>query len=127
MRSGHGDQFEELAKLRRDADLKIGQNIPWATYEGMMGVANAYLVLVPMKSLKDKDAGLAHRKDFADALGAEGRTRMNKLTEENVANVEDNIWMVNPEWSYVEKSWIEADPQYWAPPEPAAKKTPAAH
>jgi hypothetical protein len=20
--------------------------------------------------------------------------------------------MVNPEWSYIEKSWIEADPQY---------------
>jgi len=32
--------------------------------------------------------------------------------------------MVIPEWSYVEKSWIEADPQYWAP-EPAAKHTPA--
>jgi len=27
---------------------------------------------------------------------------------------------VIPEWSYVEKSWVEADPQYWAP-EPAAK------
>jgi hypothetical protein len=38
---------------------------------------------------------------------------MNKLTEENVASVEDNLWMVNPEWSYVEKSWDEADPQYW--------------
>jgi hypothetical protein len=45
---------------------------------------------------------------------------MNKLSEESVASVEDNIWMVIPEWSYVEKSWIEADPQYWAP-EPAAK------
>ena len=38
---------------------------------------------------------------------------MNKLSEESVASVEDNLWMVNPEWSYVEKSWIDADPQYW--------------
>jgi hypothetical protein len=30
--------------------------------------------------------------------------------------------MVIPEWSYVEKSWIDADPQYWAPPEPQPKK-----
>jgi hypothetical protein len=37
-----------------------------------------------------------------------------------VASIEDNIWMVNPEWSYVEKSWIEADPQYWGL-EPSAK------
>ena len=48
---------------------------------------------------------------------------MNKLSEESVASVEDNIWMVNPEWSYVERSWIDADPQYWAP-ERAAKHAP---
>jgi hypothetical protein len=45
---------------------------------------------------------------------------MNKISEESVASVEDNIWMVIPEWSYVEKSWIEADPGYWVP-EPATK------
>jgi hypothetical protein len=120
MRPGHAEQFEELTKLYRDAYLKSGENIPWSAYEGMMGVTDSYLVLVPMTSLKDEDAGLAHKKDFGDALGDEGRNRINKLTEENVASVEDNLWMVNPEWSYVEKSWIEADPQYWAY-EPAAK------
>ena len=120
MRSGHDEQFEELAKLHREANLKIGQNIPWATYEGLMGVTNTYLVLVPMKSLKDADTGLAHKKDFGAALGDEGRGRMNKLSEKSVASVEDNIWTVNPDWSYVEKSWIEADPQYWGL-EPAAK------
>jgi hypothetical protein len=120
MRSGHGEQFKELTKLYRDANLKIGQNTPWATYEGLTGVTDAYLVLVPMASLKDQDTGLAREKDFGAALGDEGRGRMNKLSEEGVASVEDNIWMVNPDWSYVEKSWIEADPQYWAP-EPTAK------
>jgi hypothetical protein len=120
MRSGHGEQFEELTKLSRDANVKTGQNIPWSTYEGLMSVTNAYLVLMPMTSLKNIDMGLAHKKDFGAALGDEGRGRMNKLSEESVASVEDNIWMVNPDWSYVEKSWIESDPQYWAP-EPAAK------
>jgi hypothetical protein len=38
---------------------------------------------------------------------------MSKLTEENVASVEDNLFMVNPEWSFVDKSWVDADPQYW--------------
>jgi len=124
MRSGRDGQFEELTKLHRDASLKIGQNTPWATYEGLMGSANDYLVLVPMKSLKEADAGLAHKKDFGAALGEEGRGRMNKLSEESVASVEDSLWMVNPEWSYVEKSWIDADPQYWAPPQPSAKLAP---
>jgi hypothetical protein len=120
MHTGHVEKFEEMTKFYRDASLKSGQNVPWATYEGLAGVTDAYLVLVPMTSLKDEDIGLAHRKDFGAALGDEGSRRMNKLSEESVASVEDNIWMVIPEWSYVEKSWIDADPQYWAP-EPAAK------
>jgi hypothetical protein len=126
MRSGHDAQFEELTKLYRDANLKIGQNIPWATYAGMMGVTNTYLVLVPMTSLKDEDTGLAHKKDFGVALGDEGMGRMNKLSEENVASVEDDIWMVNPEWSYVEKSWIESDPDYWGS-EPRPQKSAPKH
>jgi hypothetical protein len=123
MRSGHKEKFEEMTKLHQDANLKIGQNTPWATYEGLLGVRDAYLVLAPMTSLKDVDTGLAHRKDFGAALGDEGKAQMNKLSEESVASVEDNIWMVIPEWSVVDKSWIEADPQYWAP-EPAAKSAP---
>jgi len=86
----------------------------------MMGVTDAYLVLIPMSSLKDEDSGLAHKKDFGAALGEEGRNKLNKLSEQNVVSVEDNLWLVNPEWSYVEKSWIDADPHYWAY-EPAAK------
>jgi hypothetical protein len=125
MHSGHDKLFEEMTKLYRDANLKIGQNTPWATYEGLAGVTDTYLVLVPMTSLKDADTGLAHKKDFGAALGEEGRGRMDKLSAEGVASVEDNIWMVNPEWSYVEKSWIEADPQYWAEPAPKPAPKPA--
>ena len=124
MRSGHGEQFEEMTKLYRDANLKIGQKTPWVTYEGLTGVTGAYLVLVPMTSLKDADTGLAHKKDFGAALGDEGKGQMDKLSAESVASVEDNIWMVIPEWSLVEQSWIDADPQYWAP-EPVAKPAPA--
>jgi hypothetical protein len=76
-----------------------------------------------MTSLRDEDAGLAHRKDFGAALGDEGSSRISKLSEENVASVEDNLWMVNPDWSYVEKSWIDADPQYWGS-EPDTKPAP---
>jgi len=113
MRPGHTGQFEELTRLHRDAYLKSGQNVPWSTYEGMMGVTDSYLILVPMTSLKDEDVGLAHKKDFGAALGDDGRRQLNKLSEENVASVEDNLFMVNPDWSYVDKSWVDADPQYW--------------
>jgi hypothetical protein len=123
MRPGHTEHFAELTKLYRDAHLKSGQNSPWSTYEGMLGATDSYLVLKPMTSLRDEDAGLAHRKDFGAALGDEGSSRISKLSEENVASVEDNLWMVNPDWSYVEKSWIDADPQYWGS-EPDTKPAP---
>jgi len=120
MRPGHDDQFQQLMKLRHDASVKIGQNTPWVTYEGVKGVTDAYLVLVPMASLKDEDTGLAHEKDFEAALGNDGRDQMNKLSDASVTSVDGDVWMVIPEWSYVEKSWIDADPQFWAPG-PAAK------
>jgi hypothetical protein len=123
MRPGHDEHFKELTKLYRDAYLKSGQNIPWSSYEGMMGVTDAYLVLVPMQSLRDEDMSLEHRKDFGAALGDEGRSRMSKISEESVASVEDKLWMVNPDWSYVEKSWVDADPRYWGA-EPPAKPAP---
>jgi len=126
MRPGQGAQFEELTKLYRDANLKISQNTPWTTYEGLTGMTDTFLVLVPMTSLKDMDAGLAHGKDFGAALGDDGRARMSKLSEDSVASVEDSVWMVIPEWSYVEKSWIAADPQYWAPQGDAKRAAKAA-
>jgi hypothetical protein len=123
MRAGHAEDFVETMKLDRDAYIKGGLDTPWVAYEGMMGVSDAYLILIPMRSLKDEDTDLAHKKDLAAALGAEGAGRRNRLTGESVASVEDNLWMVNPEWSYVEKSWIEANPKYWVT-EPPAKPAP---
>jgi hypothetical protein len=123
MRPGHVEDFVEMMKMYRGARLKSGQNIPWATYEGMLGVTDAYLVLMPMTSLKDEDTGLASKKDLVAALGVDGMAQMNKLTGESVASVEDNLWMVNPDWSYVGKSWIEANPKYWSH-EPSAKPAP---
>ncbi len=120
MHPGHDAQFEELSKLYRGASLKIGQNIPWAAFDAQMGVTDSYLIMVPMTSLKDEDVTLAHAKDFMAALGEDGMKQMDKLNSDAVASVEDNLWMVNPASSYVEKSWVEADPKYWTP-KPAAK------
>ena len=121
MHPGHDLQFDEMTKLYRDASVKSGQNVPWATFEALMGATDSYLVLVPMTSLKDEDVSLAHKQDFMAALGDKGMQQFAKLNSEGVATVEDNIWMVNPASSYVEKSWVDADPKYWAP-KPAAKR-----
>jgi hypothetical protein len=120
MRSGHDEAFEDLTKLYRDANVKSGQNTPWAAFEALSGAQDAFLVGVPMTSLKDEDAGLTKESDFMAAMGDEGMKKMSHLTEEGVAGMEDNIWMVNPEASYVRPEWVAADPKYWTH-KPAAK------
>ncbi len=115
MKSGHDAQFDEMTKLYKETNHKIGQNVPWATYEALQGAQDAYLVLVPMTSLKDEDVSLSHMKDFGEALGEEGMHRMDKLSEEGVASVEDNLYVVRPGASFIDKTWIDADPGYWAP------------
>ena len=60
----------------------------------MMGVTDSYLVLVPMTSLKDEDKPQSLRTSPSPQMclrrnlcGApEGKNRMNKLSEENVAS-----------------------------------------
>lgn len=42
----------------------------------------------------------------------EGTNRMNELSKENVASVKDYLRMVNSDWCFVEKSRVNADPQY---------------
>lgn len=132
VRGGHNQAVEELAKLIRETDVKIGQNIPVAWFEAEAGATDTYLILLPMTSLKDRDTDLARDKDFAAALGEEGGRRLNHLVEEGVASVENDVWMVVPAASYVEKSWVEADPKYWGrkaaakpAPKPTASATPA--
>lgn len=48
---------------------------------------------------------------------------MDKLSDEGVISVEDNLYMVNPAASYVDPNWVKADPKYWAP-KPAMKPAP---
>jgi len=124
MKPGHDSQFEELTKIYKEASAKIGrQNVPWATYESLQGAQDTYLVLIPMVSLKDEDAGLSSMQAFGEALGEEGGRRMDKLSDEGVISVEDNLYMVNPAASYVDPNWVKADPKYWAP-KPAMKPAP---
>ncbi len=113
MREGHVQAFEDLAKLARGADVQIGRNIHWAAYEAEGGATDAYLVLVPMTSLQDEDAWLANDKDYMNALGKDNLQHMRQTEGEAIARIEDNIWMVNPNASYVPKTWVDADPKYW--------------
>lgn len=126
IKPGHDMEYEDLMKVVQATYLKIGANIPWATFESEMGASDTYLVLVPMKSLKEEDEGLARDKAFMDALGDEGMHHMDEVAREAYASVEDQLWEVNPKTSYPPPDWVSANPDFWAPKAmaPMAKEKP---
>jgi hypothetical protein len=125
IKPGHDEQFEALMKIVQATYLKIGANIPWATFESEMGATDTYNIFVPMKSLKEEDEGLVRDKTFMDALGEDGMHHMDDVARDAYASVEDTLWEVNPKTSYVPKEWIAANPDFWAPKSaaPMAKGT----
>jgi hypothetical protein len=115
IKPGYDEKFEATAKMYRDAYTKIGVNLPWATYEALMGATDTYIVIIPMKSLKDEDDGLARQKTVMDAFGDEGVHQLEETARNAYASVDDTLWEVNPKTSYVTKDIIAANPDFWAP------------
>ncbi|MGB6432363.1 MAG: hypothetical protein WBF06_17425 [Candidatus Acidiferrales bacterium] len=122
IKPGHDQQFEENAKMYRDAYAKIGVNLPWATFEAEMGATDSYVVILPMKSLKEEDEGLARQKTVMDAFGSDGMHHLEETARDAYASVEDTLWEVNPKTSYVTKEMMAANPDFWNP-KPAAPMT----
>lgn len=60
---------------------------------------------------------LQDREDFPNGSGARARNLL-----ACVASVEGNLWMVNPDWSHIDKSWVDADPHHWGS-QPGAEST----
>jgi hypothetical protein len=80
-----------------------------------MGATDTYIVIIPMKSLKDEDDGLARQKTVMDAFGDEGVHQLEETARNAYASVDDTLWEVNPKTSYVTKDIIAANPDFWAP------------
>jgi hypothetical protein len=55
-------------------------------------------------------------------MGEGGRARAQEATQAALEWSQDMILAFNPKMSYVPKSWVEADPSFWAPKPAAAKK-----
>jgi len=134
---GQRRQFVELTKLCRDASLKSGQNVPWATLRRTDGCDGRLSCLVPMTSLKMRTTGLAQKKGFGAALGDEGSRRNEQASEERRGQrrgqhldvIRNGATLRNPGSMPIPKYWAPSRPQSPrgnSPPSPAAPKAPPA-
>jgi len=77
-------------------------------------------VLTARKSLAELDQSPAIDKQFAAAMGEAGMKRFGELITSAVISSDHELFSFNPNMSYVEESWIKADPDFWKPKPPAA-------
>jgi hypothetical protein len=124
VKPGHGDHFAEIRKIIKAAHEKAGLSDHYAVYHRMAGVSpNLYLIIVPIKSLAELDQfSTIHGKAYQDALGEEGRKKIDEFDMQGLAASEVNVFAFNPKMSNAPEDWVKADPDFWTPKPAAAAK-----
>jgi hypothetical protein len=87
------------------------------------GSGGTYVILTGLRSASEIDAGFEHWKQFAAALGENGLRRLGELEAASVDSFEHQLFVFNPNMSYVSDEYLNADADFWAPKEEPAVKT----
>lgn len=126
LKPGHGRDFTNAWKEVVAAHEKVKMDEHWAFFAVSSGMPSpTYLYLQSARSLADIDqVGPMHEADaYRNAVGEDGRARQQEMTQAAVEWTQGLLFAFNPKMSYVPKSWVDADPAFWAPkPPPPAKK-----
>jgi len=128
VKPGHAGEFIERWQEIIAAHTKAKLDEHWATYEITSGgQVGTYLFFYALDSLATLDAsGATHgATTYRDAMGESGRAKNNEMSQNAVEWQQNRIFAFSPKMSYLNKEWIDVDPEFWAPkppPAPAAKK-----
>jgi hypothetical protein len=122
VRPGHNQDFETAQKIVKAAHEKAGVKDSHIIYQVQTGLpAGTFLIFTPWRSLTEADAlSQVHGKQYQDAIGDDGRTKLRELASSGTISSETSIFLFNPKMSYVSKEMAAADPDFWTP-KPAAK------
>ena len=125
VRPGHDNEYVEIRKLVNAARTKASVDDHNAVYQVVSGAPNGtYLVFTPRKSMAEADA--PPNPAMADALGDDGRAKLNDLVGKAILGSEDTLFAFSPKMSHPSADMIAADPAYWTPKPAAATKETAA-
>ncbi len=127
VRPGKEKEWTEVVKMVKAAYEKAVPEAHWGMFREMFGGdGGTYLLLSGHKTLAEIDKGFAQDKAFEAAMGAGGMKKLDELYADCAESSQQQLFAFNPHMSYVQDSWIKADPDFWKPKVAAPKvKAPA--
>jgi hypothetical protein len=121
VRLGHDEDFMAGGKMILDAYRKAKMDATVFAYQVIAGAPDGlYLFIAPMASLSEMDKEPEREKAMVQAMGEENFKRLMKSTGDVFQTMENTIFAVSPEMSYVSKETEDADPAFWRPKASAA-------
>lgn len=122
VKPGHNDHFKEIRKLIKAAHEKANLSDHYAVFHITLGApAGTYVIFVPMKAAAELDQWEdVHGQTYKDALGEDGRKKLDEFAREGLESSEPQLFMISPKMSFPSKEWVTADPDFWAPKAAAA-------
>jgi hypothetical protein len=128
IRPGHVPDYEDSRKIIKAAHEKTALKFNYSVYQVISGMpAGTFLVMSYGKTLADFDAATEiHGKAYDDAIGDDGRKKLNENAAAGTISNDGMIFAVDPRMSDPDKATIDADPAFWAPKAAAPTMKPAA-
>lgn len=113
-RPGHDGDVKTIAEKIRATHMAAHTGAHWAMYQGMMGVPDGtFLVMIPLKSIADIDAGMREDAAFGKALGEAGGKELDKLSSDAIISTQTDLFAVSAKMSYVSDEWRASDSDFW--------------
>lgn len=114
VRQGHEQEFAEAIKGLRGAYERLNANAFWATYQVNAGApSTTFVILMPMRSLKEMDDYIARTKQLRDAEGPTVASRLQEIARDAYVSWDSELFMVYPAASHVSPNFAAGDPQFW--------------
>ena len=121
VRPGHGREYEELVSASRKAHEQANVDEHFGVYEIASGMpTGTYVVFVGLNSLAELDSD-PHGQGYRDAVGDEGRARMQKLIADSVVSADRMVFQFSPRMSNPPAWLLRTDSVFWKPAKPVVR------
>ena len=121
VRPGHSREYEELVSASRKAHEQANVDEHFGVYEIASGMpTGTYVVFAGLNSLAELDSD-PHGQGYRDAVGDEGRAKMQKLIADSVVSADRMVFQFSPRMSNPPAWLLRTDPVFWTPAKPVVR------